>query len=176
MQWNQHGVCGNQGVQRKQPERRRTIDENVVEVVARDRQQYAQPLLPAGQHDQLDFGACEISIGGQQQHPVDASWNHERSRVGGRLGGCEGVVNGAVWCGLPFLTQPARQVALRVGVDEENSLVRQRQRRREVDHRRGLADAAFLIGDRNDSTHKMCYINNLLMDNLFMVVRPNWLH
>ena len=45
---NQHRVGGDERIQRQQPERRRTIDEDVIEVVAQWRQQRAQPFLACG--------------------------------------------------------------------------------------------------------------------------------
>ena len=52
-----------------------------------------------------------------------------------------------------FLSDAARQVALWIDVHEEHALVAERERRREIDGRRGLADPALLIGDRNDASH-----------------------
>jgi len=46
--------------------------------------------------------------------------------------------------------EAAPGVGLRVDVDEEHLLVRQRERRGQVHGRRRLADAALLVGDRYD--------------------------
>ena len=56
-------------------------------------------------------------------------------------------------CGLAFLSDAAREVALRIDVDEQDALVRERQRRGEVDGGGGFADAALLVGDGDDSCH-----------------------
>jgi hypothetical protein len=45
-------------------------------------------------------------------------------------------------------------VALRIDVDEHHAPARPGQRGGEVDARRGLANAAFLIGDRYDLAHR----------------------
>jgi hypothetical protein len=44
-----------------------------------------------------------------------------------------------------------RGVALRVEIDDEHAGAGLRERRREVHRRRGLADAALLVGDREDA-------------------------
>jgi hypothetical protein len=48
----------------------------------------------------------------------------------------------------------ARRVALRVGVDEQRALLGDGERGGEIDRRRRLADAALLIGNRDDSGHE----------------------
>ena len=53
--------------------------------------------------------------------------------------------------GLPSQADAARQITLWVHVHEQHLLVRQREGRREVDGGRGLADAALLVGDGNDT-------------------------
>ena len=52
---------------------------------------------------------------------------------------------------LPFLADAAGQVALGIDVDEQHALLGERQRRRQVDGGGGLADAALLVGDGDDS-------------------------
>ena len=46
--------------------------------------------------------------------------------------------------------EPDRQRALRVEVDEQDPAAELGQRRAEVDRRRGLADAALLVAQRDD--------------------------
>ena len=50
----------------------------------------------------------------------------------------------------------ARQVALRVHIDQQNLPTGERERRREVDGGRGFAHATFLIGDSNHSGCEGC--------------------
>ena len=80
VQRNQHGVGGDERVQRQQAERRRTVDEDVVELVAQRLEQRAQPLLAVRQRDQLDFGAGEIAVGGNQRQAIDAGRDDEAAR------------------------------------------------------------------------------------------------
>ena len=47
----------------------------------------------------------------------------------------------------------AREVALGVGVDEEDALVGEGEGGAEVDGGGGFADAAFLVGDGEDPAH-----------------------
>ena len=64
---NQHGVGGDERVERQQPERRRRVDEDEVEVdraaasrsVRRRRSRF-------GSEHELDFGAGELPIGGNR--------------------------------------------------------------------------------------------------------------
>ena len=60
---NQHGVGGDERVEREQPERRRRVDEDEVEAVAERVEHEAQPRLAVRQRDELDFGAGEVAIG-----------------------------------------------------------------------------------------------------------------
>jgi hypothetical protein len=46
--------------------------------------------------------------------------------------------------------EPGRRIALRIGVNDEHALSEHRKRRAEIDGRRALADAAFLIYQRDD--------------------------
>ena len=77
----------------------------------------------------------------------------KRRGVGHRLGAGERVVDGAGRGGFALLADAARQVALRIDVDEQHALLGQRQRRGQIDGGRGFADAAFLVGDGDDSGH-----------------------
>jgi hypothetical protein len=43
--------------------------------------------------------------------------------------------------------EAARRIALRIGVDEQHTLLERPQRRGKVDRGRRLADAALLVGD-----------------------------
>ena len=65
---NQHGVGGDERVEREQAERRRRVDEDVVEAVAQRRRASARRRRSRfGQRDELDFGAGEIAVGGDQR-------------------------------------------------------------------------------------------------------------
>ena len=153
VQRNQHGVGGDERVEREQPERGRAIDEDVIEPVAKRRDQGAQPLLAVGKRDQLDLGACEIPVGREQRQPVHACRDQEGGRVGCGHGRCQRVVDGSGRRGFPFLADTARQVALGVDVDEQHASADEGEGGGEVDGGCGFADAALLIGDGHDATH-----------------------
>ena len=53
-----------------------------------------------------------------------------------------------------------RRVALRIDIDQEHAPLGRRQRCREIHARRRLADAAFLIGDRENAVHAKDYVSN----------------
>ena len=73
VQRNQHGVGGDERVERQQAERRRAVDEDVVEVVAqRARAASRSRSSRCGERDQFDFGAGEVAIGGNQLQALDA--------------------------------------------------------------------------------------------------------
>ena len=156
VQRNQHGVGGDERVERQQAERRRAVDEDVVVIV-----RAAASAARAGALRAAAAGTSSISA------PVrlrSAGMSVRRStpvgmmngrRVGGRLGGGQRVVDGAAWRGFALLPDAAGEVALRVDVDEQDALVGQRQRGGEVDGGGGLPDAALLIGDGDDSGHKL---------------------
>ena len=64
---NEHGVGGDERVQREQPERRRRVDEDEVEAIAQRLEQVAQTALAIRERDELDLRAGEIAIGGNQR-------------------------------------------------------------------------------------------------------------
>ena len=87
VQRNQHGVGGDERVERQQAERRRAVDEDVVVVVAHRREQRAQPLFAPGKRDQLDFRAGQLRSAGisiRRSTPVGMM---NELRIGRRLGG-----------------------------------------------------------------------------------------
>ena len=45
------------------------------------------------------------------------------------------------------------RIALRIEIDQQHAALHRRQARREVDRRGRLADATFLVGDRDDARH-----------------------
>ena len=63
---NEHGVGGDERVEREESERRRRVDEDEVEAIAQRLEQIAQAALAIRQVDELDFRAGEIAIGGNE--------------------------------------------------------------------------------------------------------------
>ena len=148
---NQDGVGRNQRVQREQPERGRAVDEDRIELVPQRRQESAEALLAVGHRDELDLGAREVPVRGNGEQTVDPGLQDEGVRIGRRVVAGERVVDGARAGRLPSQPDAAREVGLRIHVDEQHLLVRQCQRGREVDGGRGFADAALLVGDGDDA-------------------------
>ena len=60
-------------------------------------------------------------------------------------------VERAAGCDTALLADAAGQISLRVGIDSQHSTTCHCQRGREVDGRRGFADATFLVGNGNDA-------------------------
>ena len=69
----------------------------------------------------------------------------------GGVGGGERVVDGAAGAAGALAADAARGVGLGVEVDEQDLLARQGEGGGQIDGRRGLADAAFLVGDGDDA-------------------------
>ena len=69
-----------------------------------------------------------------------------------RLAPQEHVVDRRVEAGL-LDSKPGGRVPLRIEVDEQGRALREGEAGREVDGRRGLADAALLVDDRDDLAH-----------------------
>ena len=74
---NQDGVRGDERVEREQAERRRRVDEDVVEARAERVEHVAQAMLAMRQRDELDFGAGQIAIGGDERESGDRSSSAE---------------------------------------------------------------------------------------------------
>jgi hypothetical protein len=55
--------------------------------------------------------------------------------------------------GGPVDAKPARRVALGIQVDDEDAITREGEVASEIHDRRGLADAAFLVGARDRLAH-----------------------
>ena len=154
VQRNQHGVGGDERVERQQAQGGRAVDEHVVVLIPDGGDETPQPFLAMGQRDQLDLRACQLAIGRNQHEAIDDGGNDERPGIGrGRLR-YQGVVNSAARPGLTFQADTAREIALRIDVDEQHPPAGNGQRSRQIDRRRGLADAPFLVGDRNYFRHK----------------------
>ena len=150
---DEHRVGGDERVEREQAERRRRVDEDVVEAIAQWLEEVAQAALASRQRDELDFRAGEIAIGGNQPEMLDRGLEDEDGRVLDRVGGGQRLVDGAGGSGLPFEADAAGEVGLRVDVDEQDALVGHRQGCRQVDGGSGFGDAAFLVGDGDDAAH-----------------------
>ena len=154
VQRNQHGVGGDERVQRQQAERRRTVDEDVVEVVAHRRDEQRAAALRARLSVTSSISApVRLRSAGISCMRSTRCRNEERTRVGRRLERGQRVVDRAGRRRFSFLPDAAGEVALGIDVDEQDAVVRHRERSGEVDRGGGFADAAFLVGDGYDSGH-----------------------
>jgi hypothetical protein len=150
---DQHGVARDEGIQREQAERGRAIDQDVIERAAEGRDEVAEALLAVGEGDELDLRACEVAVCGDGLEAFDAGVEEEREAVEGLEVAGEAVVHRARGGGLAAEPDAAREVGLRVDVDEEHALVCECEGRGEVDGGGGLADASLLVGDGDDASH-----------------------
>jgi hypothetical protein len=148
VQRNQHRVGGDERIEREQSERGRAIDEDVVEAGAQWIEEMLQPALAIGQRHELDLGTGQIAIGGHEVKPLDLRRHHERVGI---AAGHQRLIDRPAAGALPFQTDTTREIALRIDVHQEHTLTSERDRRRQVDRGRGLADAPLLIGDGNDT-------------------------
>ena len=78
VQRNQHRVGGDERVEREQAERRRAVDEDVVEAVAERRDDAAQARFAREHRDQFDLGAGEVAVGGDRRTGPRRSWAGRR--------------------------------------------------------------------------------------------------
>ncbi len=147
---DEHLIGRDEGVHREQAERRRAVDEDVVDVQLVERlfrQRLPHPVLPGDHADELDLGAGQVDRG------RDAQQVRRRRAYRSRLGqpdlpeqhlvdrrGAEPVLD----------AERRARVALRVEVDHEHPHPVHRERGGQVDGAGGLADAALLVRDRED--------------------------
>src|SRR6266545_475314 len=141
---DQHLLGGDQGVHRQQPERRRAVDEHVVQLGVVRLDGPAQPGLPRHHRHQLDLCSREVDRGRGASEVRDTSDGLCRL---GQVDFAEQALVHTVGSGAVLDTETGRRVALGVQVDDQHPAAVQRQRYREVHRRGGLADAALLVGD-----------------------------
>ena len=149
VQRDEHRVGGDQRVEREQSERRRTVDEDVVELRASGSSTRWSRCSRSG------IGTSSISA------PVrlrSAGMTHRFStwsgaeRQSGRRVGHQRFVDGPGFRRLPFEPDAACEIALRIDVDQQHPTAGERDRGGQVDGGGGLSDAALLIGDGDDAS------------------------
>ena len=138
-----------QPVQGEQAQAGRAIDEDEVVLALDAGQCGAQALVSSLDADQLDFGACQFAVGADD---VVATLRARPARFRDRGAFEEHVVDARVQRALVDARSHGR-IALRIKVDDENAAPELSQPGGKIDRRRRLADAAFLIGDTEDSAH-----------------------
>ena len=77
----------------------------------------------------------------------------ERRGAGSRLEGGQASVHSAGARRVAFTANSTGEISLGIGIDEQDSLVGDRQRCGQIDGRCGFTDSTFLIGDGNDTAH-----------------------
>ncbi|OEI67226.1 Uncharacterized protein Cus16_3127 [Curtobacterium sp. ER1/6] len=132
----------------EQAERRLAVDEDEVVVVRHLAEHAREDLLASDLVDEVDFGSGQVDVRGN-----DVEHRHVR-----RLDDLARVLHGAheqvVDRGdvVRADAEAGGQGALRVEVDGEDLAAVLGQRGAEVDRRRGLADAALLVAERDDAS------------------------
>ena len=140
---------GDEGVDGQQTEARWAVDEDVVEVARREviGEGAPEPHLPSHQRHQLDLGAGQVDGRRGAVEPLDR-WTRNDD-LGERLPVHQNVVD-AGHLGVMVDPEGRARIALRVKVDDEDLETGLSQRGGDVDGGGGLADAALLVGDRED--------------------------
>ena len=107
----------------------------------------AQRLLAAGAREQVHLRAGELDVGREQP---------DAAGVDDRVFGLHPLQQHVVQRGRALLgleSEREREAGLRVEVDEEHPLAEVGERQAQGLGRRGLGDAAFLVGDREHPRH-----------------------
>ena len=151
---HQHGIRRRHRVERQQVERRRAVDQDVVEALvgracARWRATSADDRVaqPEGARSGIGQRRIEADQVGVGRHDVQAR-NRRRQRAFEQAGAAGQHVVGGLRPAFDGDAETRRGVALRIEIDDQHALADGGQRRAEIDGRRRLADAALLIGDR----------------------------
>ena len=141
-----------QHVERQQPERRRAIDQDEIVVVhASARARGAARVSRFGRSTSSSSAPTRSCVAGRTCRKGSASsWRMMSAR---RAAVDDGVVEREADLVAPD-PDSTRGVPLRIGIDEQRALFRHGERRGQVHRRRRLADAALLIGNRDDSGHE----------------------
>ena len=71
---NEHGVGGDERIEGEQPERRRRVDEDVVEVARAADRGALKATLAAVERDELDLGAGQLPIGRKERETSRCPW------------------------------------------------------------------------------------------------------
>src|SRR5882762_734473 len=145
-----HAVGGRQHVQREEAERRRAVDDHIAVLVPQIPQGLAHARLAGALIHELELGAHQVLRRGDD---IEIREVHVReARLGQRRAVDERLVE-RLADAIALDTDAARRVALRIGVDEQRLALGRRERGRKVYGSRRLADAAFLVCDRDYTCH-----------------------
>ncbi len=146
---DEDGVGCDQGVEREEVERGRTVENDEVEAIAHGLERLAEAILPGVEGDELDVGTEQILVRRDDGEVLE--FGGLESLLGGEFAHQDLVGVGAV--GVAQEAEAAGSVGLGVAVDQEGWGLVRGERRGEVDGGGRLADSALLVGDRDDSSH-----------------------
>src|SRR5438445_4462143 len=141
-------VRAHERVECQQPEGRRAIDEDVV--VAIDDvpgELVAKGHLTTDRAEQLDLGRGQLDVRRCDVEMLRPGVQDDRGQAG--LGLDEDIGHAAL-DGAEVHAEADGEVGLRIEVDAEDGIAELGERSAEVDGTGGLADAAFLVRERND--------------------------
>jgi hypothetical protein len=149
LQRHEHGIGGRKGVDRENPERRGTIDEDVLERVLREQrhEKVAQLVGTSWVVDQLDFDRDEILLAWDQGEGRELC-RHEGLAQRGSTD--QRVVHAAL-DGARRHAHAAACVALRVEVEKQRPALGCGHACRQVHSRRRFSHAALLIHDSDNA-------------------------
>ena len=147
-----HGIRGDEAVDREQAERWRAVDEDVVIRVARAVfERLTKCVLTPHRVEEVYLRRGKVKRGGSHVDPREVAVHDDGGE--GALLGDEDVRRGAGdICEVE--AEPRGQVRLSVHINGEDLEATLSERSCEIDDCRRLSDAALLVGDRNDLPHE----------------------
>jgi hypothetical protein len=146
---HEYGIGGDKGIQRKKVERRRTVEDDDLELLANLLEGVAEAVFAIFGVDQLNIGSDEVLGRGNHLELFDGGglkelWGFEVSHE-------QGV--GALAVGILLKTEAGGRVGLGVAIDEEGMDAAGGEAGGEVDAGSGFPYSTFLVGDGNDPRH-----------------------
>ena len=146
-----HAVRGDQAVDGQQAEVRRAVDQRVVVALPKPAlERVAQELLAAEHREQLALGRGEVDV---RRRDVDALGLRRPDDLVDRRAPDEDIGHRHL-DRVEVDAQAGGEIRLRIHVDAQDTQSVLGQGAGQVDRRRGLADPALLIGDRDDIRHR----------------------
>ena len=124
------------------------VDEDEIVVRGDRRERLTQARFARERRDELDVGAGQVDRRRHEEEQVDLGLHDDLLERNLLQQHVVDVVREARLVD----AETGRRVALRVAVHDEHALAEHRECRAEVDGRRALADAAFLVDERDDAT------------------------
>jgi hypothetical protein len=146
---DQNGIGCGKCVHREQAERRRAIEQDVVVLVPGWEEKATEPPFTLVSAGEFDFGSRQLDRRRRQRYAARRR-HHDDLFEGYVLDEC--LVQRS-WQRASIDSEAARRVALGIDIDDKNALACEGEIRSEVYNRRGLSDAALLIGAGDRLTH-----------------------